>query len=111
MDSRGESIEKKIDKLDAELKKYKDQMKKMRDGPSKVSSWTFLSWLFIVAVMMSYIFFEERGQAKSDENFEAETNVSVILFSLYIDVFNFQLRISIWKCWMVFSGMSNKERI
>ena len=36
MDSRGESIEKKISKLDLELKKYKDQMKKMRDGPSKV---------------------------------------------------------------------------
>ena len=36
MDSRGDSIEKKISKLDMELKKYKDQMKKMRDGPSKV---------------------------------------------------------------------------
>ncbi|KAM7448480.1 Charged multivesicular body protein 5 [Porites harrisoni] len=35
VDSRGESIEKKISKLDAELMKYKDQMKKMRDGPSK----------------------------------------------------------------------------
>lgn len=38
VDSRGESIEKKIAKLDMELKKYKDQMKKMRDGPSKVSN-------------------------------------------------------------------------
>lgn len=36
VDSRGESIEKKISKLDADLVKYKDQMKKMRDGPSKV---------------------------------------------------------------------------
>ena len=36
MDSRGESIEKKVAKLDMELKKYKDQMKKMREGPSKV---------------------------------------------------------------------------
>lgn len=35
VDSRGESIEKKISKLDLELKKYKDQMKKMREGPSK----------------------------------------------------------------------------
>lgn len=35
VDSRGESIEKKIQKLDVELKKYKDQMNKMRDGPSK----------------------------------------------------------------------------
>lgn len=35
IDARGESIEKKISKLDAELVKLKDQMKKMRDGPSK----------------------------------------------------------------------------
>lgn len=37
VDSRGESIEKKISKLDHELLKYKEQMKKMRDGPSKVT--------------------------------------------------------------------------
>ena len=36
VDSRAESIEKKIGKLELELKKYRDQMKKMRDGPSKV---------------------------------------------------------------------------
>lgn len=36
VDARSDSIEKKISKLDAELAKYKDQMKKMRDGPSKV---------------------------------------------------------------------------
>lgn len=35
IDSRGESIDKKISRLDAELGKYRDQMKKMRDGPSK----------------------------------------------------------------------------
>lgn len=35
VDTRGESIDKKIARLDAELVKYKDQMKKMRDGPSK----------------------------------------------------------------------------
>ena len=34
-DSRGESVEKKVAKLDLELKKYKDQMSKMKDGPSK----------------------------------------------------------------------------
>ena len=32
---RIESIEKKIEERDLELKKYRDQMKKMRDGPSK----------------------------------------------------------------------------
>lgn len=35
VDSRAESIEKKIQKLEAELVKYKDQMKKMREGPAK----------------------------------------------------------------------------
>uniref|UniRef100_A0A3B3SHK6 Charged multivesicular body protein 5 n=1 Tax=Paramormyrops kingsleyae TaxID=1676925 RepID=A0A3B3SHK6_9TELE len=35
VDSRAESIDKKIARLDAELVKYKDQMKKMREGPSK----------------------------------------------------------------------------
>jgi len=35
VDSRGESIEKKINMLDKDLAKYKDQMKKMREGPSK----------------------------------------------------------------------------
>ena len=37
VDARSESIEKKIARLDTELIKYKDQMKKMRDGPSKVN--------------------------------------------------------------------------
>ena len=35
MDSRAESIDKKISWLDAELVKYKDQIKKMREGPAK----------------------------------------------------------------------------
>ncbi|KPP65008.1 charged multivesicular body protein 5-like [Scleropages formosus] len=35
VDSRVESVDKKIARLDAELVKYKDQMKKMREGPSK----------------------------------------------------------------------------
>lgn len=35
VEARTESIDKKIARLDAELMKFKDQMKKMRDGPSK----------------------------------------------------------------------------
>lgn len=35
VDERGDNIEKKISKLDIELKKYKDQMGKMREGPAK----------------------------------------------------------------------------
>ena len=43
VDSRSESIEKKISKLDLELKKYKDQMAKMRNGPAKVCTEYILS--------------------------------------------------------------------
>ncbi|XP_054280199.1 charged multivesicular body protein 5-like [Macrosteles quadrilineatus] len=35
VDGRADSVEKKIAKLDVELKKYKDQMAKMREGPAK----------------------------------------------------------------------------
>ena len=35
VDERGDTIEKKMAKLDGELKKYKDQMSKMREGPAK----------------------------------------------------------------------------
>jgi charged multivesicular body protein 5 len=35
VDSRAESVDKKIARLDAELRKYKDQMSKMREGPGK----------------------------------------------------------------------------
>lgn len=35
MDTRADSIDQKIAKLDAELRKYKEQMAKMREGPAK----------------------------------------------------------------------------
>jgi charged multivesicular body protein 5 len=35
VDTKADSIEGKITKLDGELKKYKDQMAKMREGPAK----------------------------------------------------------------------------
>ena len=35
-DSRAESTDKKISRLGAELVKFKDQIKKMREGPAKV---------------------------------------------------------------------------
>jgi len=35
VDARADTMEKKIGKLDAELVKMRDQMKKMREGPSK----------------------------------------------------------------------------
>ena len=35
VDERADTIEKKVAKIDAELIKYKEQMKKMRNGPSK----------------------------------------------------------------------------
>ncbi len=46
IDSRGESIDKKISRLDAELKKYSDQMKKMRNGPAKGSHSMYFFLLF-----------------------------------------------------------------
>ncbi|KAJ3018164.1 hypothetical protein HKX48_003076, partial [Thoreauomyces humboldtii] len=36
-DARADSVEVKIKKLDAELMKYREQMKRMRDGPAKES--------------------------------------------------------------------------
>lgn len=35
MDARADNIEQKVQKLDGELRKYKDQMSKMREGPAK----------------------------------------------------------------------------
>ena len=35
IDSRADSVEKKIAKLDQELAKYSNEMKKMREGPAK----------------------------------------------------------------------------
>ena len=35
LESRTDTVDKKIAKLDAELAKYKDQLSKMRDGPAK----------------------------------------------------------------------------
>ena len=47
VDSRAESIEKKISMLDNDLKKYREQMKKMRDGPSKVELISIIfSWFY-----------------------------------------------------------------
>lgn len=36
-EERADGVEVKIRKLDGELARYRDQMKKMRDGPGKVS--------------------------------------------------------------------------
>lgn len=35
MDTRADNIEQKVTKLETELRKYKDQMNKMREGPAK----------------------------------------------------------------------------
>lgn len=37
VDSRADGIEQKVQKLETELRKYKDQMAKMREGPAKNS--------------------------------------------------------------------------
>ena len=66
-------MEKKIAKLDLELKKYREQMKKMRDGPSKVSlTIAFLCWSNFVTCNLSPT---EYGQAASTARLEAEEDV------------------------------------
>lgn len=57
VDARSESIEKKIGRLDAELVKYKDQMKKMRDGPSKVTHNTSTVGMMMVTSLICKKFF------------------------------------------------------
>lgn len=37
MDERADNIQEKINKLENELRKYREQMTKMRDGPAKNS--------------------------------------------------------------------------
>jgi len=37
VDARATNIEEKINKLEAELRKYREQMSKMREGPAKNS--------------------------------------------------------------------------
>lgn len=80
VDSRGESIEKKIGKLDLELKKYKDQMKKMRDGPSKVRlccvpGFCLASMITYDNTHMRFVCVIEYDQATSAESIEAEEDV------------------------------------
>lgn len=62
MDARAESIDKKISRLDAELVKYKDQMKKMREGPSKVPLCNISAFVVVlvvvkVTVLMVFVLF------------------------------------------------------
>ena len=75
MDSRGESVEKKIAKLDLELKKYKDQMKKMRDGPSKVRAQDCVRVCIRLYTRVARAFVLEYGQTASNESVETEENV------------------------------------
>lgn len=91
MDARAESIDKKIGRLDAELVKYKDQMKKMRDGPSKVSSHIMSAFVVVAAafmkvtVLMMFCFClfclhgAEYGEAEGHESPETKENVSIQL--------------------------------
>lgn len=85
MDARAESIDKKISRLDAELVKYKDQMKKMREGPSKVlssSPQTFAGFAVVVMVTVPMMFClfsvrAEYGETEGHESPETKENVSL----------------------------------
>lgn len=90
MDARSESIEKKIGRLDAELVKYKDQMKKMREGPSKVThnnnnvrimkKVTDITHIANINCICSLFLNAEHGETEGDESPEAEENVSPELY-------------------------------
>lgn len=91
MDARAESVDKKISRLDAELMKYKDQMKKMREGPSKVNvikcsrylckplMQNYLS-LFEHIIHVIHVLPPEYGETKSNEGSEAKKNVSYMVW-------------------------------
>ena len=68
-------MEKKIAKLDLELKKYREQMKKMRDGPSKVKQPFFLSPSLYLHPSPPPLLPTEHGQAASTARLEAEEDV------------------------------------
>ena len=68
-------MEKKIAKLDLELKKYKDQMKKMRDGPSKVPAQDRAYVCIRLYTCVDCIFVLEYDQTASTAGVEAEENV------------------------------------
>lgn len=80
MDARGESIEKKISMLDAELFKYKEQMKKMKDGPSKVKNMKrrSIKTKFTRRGLRNCIFFVfvEHGETEGHASAETEEDVS-----------------------------------
>ena len=76
-DSRADNVEVKIKKLDAEMMKYRDQMKKMREGPAKVVT-RLLDWPFDGhSWRLGYIVAECR-QAEGDACSEAEEIVSPV---------------------------------
>lgn len=62
VDSRGESIDKKISRLEVELVKYKDQMKKMREGPAKVRLFFLFKYFYFSSnLLLIECFFSEHG--------------------------------------------------
>uniref|UniRef100_A0A3Q2Z6R8 Charged multivesicular body protein 5 n=1 Tax=Hippocampus comes TaxID=109280 RepID=A0A3Q2Z6R8_HIPCM len=89
VDARSESVDKKIARLDAELVKYKEQLKKMRDGPSKVTRQTRSGVRFVDLTCFSVQPPLEHGQTEGHEDPEAEEDVSALvafnmnLFDLY----------------------------
>lgn len=65
-----ESVEVKIKRLDAELMKYRDQMKRMREGPAKVHASLFR---YSMLDLMTNII--EFGKAKGHEGAAAKEDV------------------------------------
>lgn len=126
MDARAESIDKKTARLDAELLKYKDQMKKMRDGPSKVQSIILCRYhtnmLYVTIIqLLSHnslhiskppylsdiapppLLYIEYGETEGTESTETEENVSHLVQFKYGNCLHDQTRITFMSYVTVFS--------
>lgn len=91
VDGRIESLDKKMARIDAELMKYKDQMKKMRDGPAKVSirEVDTISALHLSPINNSVSarycnLFTEYSETEGDESAETKENVSFCSYAFSI---------------------------
>jgi len=73
IDDRTDSVEKKIAKLDSDLMKYKNQMKKMRDGPAKNQ----IKQKALMILKQKKRYEQQRGQLMQQSFNMEQTNFSI----------------------------------
>jgi len=74
-------VEVKIRKYDAELARYKEQMKKMRDGPGKVSKNMRFSCIGSNARFLIYLPILECNKGKGNASVETTKAVSMFMMA------------------------------